>query len=71
MRQRVDGGALGLVEPAFGTCKQGNWTGKCGKLLRSVFAAILIGAFWPVVDSYLEWRRERAEGAAGGGAPLS
>jgi uncharacterized membrane protein len=42
-----------------------------GLATKLMVAAILLGAFWPVVYSYLEWRRERAEGTAGGGAPLA
>lgn len=28
---------------------------------KFMVAAILVGAFWPVVYSYLEWRREKEE----------
>ena len=30
-----------------------------GLATRLMLAAILLGAFWPVVYSYLEWRREK------------
>jgi hypothetical protein len=30
-----------------------------------MLAAIMVGAVWPVVYSYLEWRREK-EGGTGG-----
>lgn len=38
---------------------------------KVLLAAILPAAIWPVVYSYLEWKRERAEGTAGSGAPLT
>ena len=31
---------------------------------KLMLAAIVLGAFWPVVYSYLEWRRERGEGSS-------
>ncbi len=31
---------------------------------KLMLAAIVVGAFWPVVYSYLEWRRERDEGSS-------
>ena len=34
---------------------------------KLMLAAIVLGAFWPVVYSYLEWRREKED--AGGGNP--
>ncbi len=38
---------------------------------KLMLAAILLGAFWPVVYSYLEWRRERGDRMPSGGGPLS